>query len=291
MQCTFGDFVPASSADPNPNRPLADYMRQFRDNAHAAGSQLFGTGFRLQTNAIGKVEGDVFELLVAASLWNAAAVWNTFQDTGLWNSTILAQPPNLFATPSRKTAIVKLPRGYDATRLFVDPVRNRIRAHEQALERNQMQLGHSSPDIVAVRLPSTLSAAQREFMNPMNMFTQNSLDLLESAHTALEGTVEANGFLFAMAVKRSTRSDRLYQPLFEANVLKYLVDFVGGGSLRFYVHMETFEGADVERRYRAASLVSLMRGGMVRAIDQVVRVRSPRETAQLILNELPSFPA
>lgn len=60
----------------------------------------------------------------------------------------------------------------------------------------------------------------------------------ERAYLPLEGTVEAHGFLLAVAVKRSTRSDRLYQPLFEANVLKYLIEYVlRGAAFRFHVHI------------------------------------------------------
>jgi len=246
----------------------------------------------LDGNAIGKVEGDMFELIEAAALWNAAATWNQFQESGVWSSNTLVQPKGAVPTPARKIAIVKLPRGYDATRLFVDPVRNKIKAHEHALLEQDMELGHSSPDIVGLRLPTDLTIAQREFLNPVNGFANDGLDLLETAYSRLEGAIEGNGFLFAIAVKRSTRSDRLYQPLFEANVLKYLVAFVGGGAaLRFHVHMESFEGADVVRHYRAASLVSLVRGGEIsRAVDKLVKVVGPKMIAQLILDELPRFP-
>src|SRR5262249_52362545 len=114
----------------------------------------------------------------------------------------------------------------------------------------------------------------------------------ETAHEGIAGTLDARNFLFAIAVKTSTRSDRLYQPLFEANVLKFLISYVlRGGAFRFHVHMGTFEGAAVEHRYRAASLTGLMMGGAPsRAIDVTYRAVSPRDTAQLILNELPTFP-
>jgi hypothetical protein len=117
-------------------------------------------------------------------------------------------------------------------------------------------------------------------------------ELIEDAHHAVEGTLGGSDFLFAIAVKRTTRSDRLYQPLFEANVLKYLVGEVLRGSVfRFSVHMGSFEGADVAGRYNAAALTSLLRGGQPsRAVDFVYHAVSPRETAQTVLNDLPYFP-
>ncbi|MBR0861215.1 Cfr10I/Bse634I family restriction endonuclease [Bradyrhizobium diazoefficiens] len=83
----------------------------------------------------------------------------------------------------------------------------------------------------------------------------------------------------------------MYQPLFEANVLKFLVGFVlRGAALRFHVHMETFEGADVAGAYEAASLYSLMLGGgFSKAVDHLYRVVGPQAAAQEILDTLPSF--
>src|SRR5208282_5590647 len=41
--------------------------------------------------------------------------------------------------------------------------------------------------------------------------------ILEDAHARIEGTLDGRYFLFAIAVKTSTRSDRQFQPLIEAN--------------------------------------------------------------------------
>jgi hypothetical protein len=70
----------------------------------------------------------------------------------------------------------------------------------------------------------------------------------------LEDKIESTGFLFAIAVKRTTRSDRLYQPLFEANVLKYLIEVVlRGPAFRFYAHLNSFDAyfGERERPFRS----------------------------------------
>jgi hypothetical protein len=187
---------------------------------------------------------------------------------------------------------VKLPRGYDATRLFRPEVRATIKAHESALKLRGMELGLSSPDIVGVRLPHPLPDGLQAFLSPVPNLLEPSLNLLESAHRLLEDKIEATGFLLAIAVKRTTRSDRLYQPLFESNVLKYLIEFVlRGAAFRFYAHLGSLEGADVTGRYKAASLVSLIRGGtpepVVNSLYHAVR---PSEAAQSVLNDFPLFP-
>lgn len=291
MECTFSEFMPGTANDPDPTRLYKTYLKQFRSNALGAGEHLYPGAFNLKPQAVGKVEGDVFELLEAGAFWNAAATWNTFMDTGVWSSPVFTQPADAVPTPDRKVAIVKLPRGYDATLLFKESVRNNIRAHEAALKRDGMELGLSSPDIVGVRLPRVLSPSLARFMRPVENLNGLNLQLLQDSHEMLKDQIESTGFLFAIGVKISTRSDRLYQVLFEANILKYLIQNVlKGAAFRFYAHLNTFEGADVKARYSAASLISLIQGGRAsKAIDVLYRAERPRDSAQAILDDLPGF--
>jgi len=292
MNCTFGEFMPGCDTDPVPSRSFESYLSKFRTNAISAGKELFGEHFEVSSSAIAKVEGDVFELLEAGAFWNAASAWNRFMESGHWSSGTFTCPPGAIPTPTRKVAIVKLPRGYDATKLFKPEIRNRIRAHEHALQLQGMELGLSSPDIVGVRLPYPLSPHLSLFQEPVSNLNENNLRLLEFAHELLEDQIDGSGFLFAVAVKRTTRSDRLYQPLFEANILKYLIEQVlQGSAFRFYAHLNSFEGADVVGHYKAASLLSLIRGGEPsKAIDKLYLAESPRDSAQAILDDLRFFP-
>jgi hypothetical protein len=292
MYCTFGEFMPGSDNDPDPTRTYDEYLGQFRQNALAAGSLLFGSAFNLQSSAIAKVEGDVFELLEAGIFWNATATWNRYMDSGIWDSHVFSVPYGTVPTPTRKVGIVKLPRGYDATRLFKPEVRGAIQAHENALMLRGQRLGLSSPDIVGVRLPHPLPPELNAFLLPINNLLEPNLIFLESAYRLLENKLDGTGFLLAVAVKRTTRSDRLYQPLFEANILKYLIEVVlRGAAFRFYVHLGSFAGADVEGHYTAASLISLIRGGTPNlAVDSLYHAERPLESAQSILNDLPLFP-
>ena len=74
-------------------------------------------------------------------------------------------------------------------------------------------------------------------------------------------------------------------------MLKYLITHVlRGSSLRFHVQMESFAGADVEGAYKAASLVSLMRGGECSlAVDKVTMIMRPIDAVQAILADLHCF--
>ena len=292
IDCAFEAFTPGTDADPDPGRPFATYLDQVKANTVAAGRAIYGTDFASTIQQVGKVGGDIYKILEAAALWNAVAAWNQLMDTDNWSSTVFQRPPDAIATPTRKVAVIKLPRGYDSTRLFNEKTRRDYLAFQAALERSGMELRMSSPDIVGVRIPEPMPDDFAQFLQPLPDLRDVTRARLESAHESIVGTLDARNFLFAVAVKTSTRSDRLYQPLFEANVLKFLIGYVlHGGAFRFHVHMGTFDGAAVENRYRAASLTALMMGGApTRAIDVTYRAVAPRETAQLILDELPSFP-
>lgn len=292
IHCTFGEFVPGSDGDPDPTRTFDEYLGQFRNNALGAGNILFDTDFSMNAGALAKVEGDVFELIEAATLWNALAAWNQFMDTGVWNSEVFTEPHGAVPTPTRRVAAVTLPRGYDTTRLFRDEVRRDVLAFMASMHRRDMELGLSSPDIVGIRLPHPLPPDLEPFIQPLSDLTDPNRALLEGIYQHLEGTLDGRSFLFAVAVKRTTRSDRLYQPLFEANILKFLIEVIlRGAAFRFYVHMGSLEGADVEGRYKAASLISLMRGGEpTKAIDGMFHAVRPTEAAQSILDDLTLFP-
>lgn len=292
MNCTFDAFMPGCENDPDPSRTYETYLSTFRENGLAAGKHLFGSIFDLKGAALAKVEGDVFEILEAGAFWNAAAAWNRYMTSGTWDSTVFQKPVDSVATPMRRVAIVKLPRGYDATKLFKPEIRSNIHAFEHALKLRGMELGLSSPDIVGVRLPHPLPAAMERFLEPIDNLDANNLLFLEEAYKLLENTIDGSGFLLAVAVKRTTRSDRLYQPLFEANILKFLIENVlRGAAFRFYAHLNSFKGSDVVGHYKAAALISLIRGGTpTKAVDELYLAERPRDSAQKILDDLPLFP-
>lgn len=293
LGCTFDSFVPGCDQDPSPDRTFDQYIGQMRLNFMGAGNSKFpGGAFKMATSAMAKVEGDVFELLEAATLWNASAAWNRFMDSGLWTSQSFSRPVASIATPTRKIAIVKLPRGYDATKLFKPEVRATIQAFEQAMVLNDVTLGLSSPDIVGVRLPHPLPPELQHFCDDVPILATANVEKLENAYRSLEGKLDSSAFLLAIAIKRTTRSDRLYQPLYEATVLKFLIEYVlRGAAFRFYVHLGSYEGANVVKAYKSALLTSLIRGGTTaRAVDQLYLAQTPRATAQSILDDLPRFP-
>ena len=292
MDCAFDSFVPGTDGDPDASRPFKVYRQQAYANVAAAGGINWPESFRLSEQQKAKVDGDIYEMMEAAALWNAAAAWNQLMDTGEWTSSVFTRPPDAVPTPARKVAIVKMARGADTTKLLDANSRAEYRAFEVGLQKEGMELKLSTPDILGIRVPDPMPDGFRPFLKPLPDLTFTNQIVLETAWQGIQGTLQGRHFLFAIAVKTSTRSDRLYQALFEANVLKYILGYVlRGPAIRFHAHLETFANADVVGRYKAASMTSLLAGGTPRkAIDQTYLAVSPRDTAQLILDELPSFP-
>lgn len=291
MDCALDGFVPGTDGDPDPARTFLQYRAQAYANVRMAGAINF-PGFSLSPQQLAKVDGDIYEMMDAAALWNAAAVWNNFMDTGVWASAVFTRPPGAVPTPTRKVAIVKMARGADTTLLLSQSARAEYQAFAGALHCRDMELKLSTPDILGLRIPDPMPPGFQVFMNPLPNLTAASQTLLETAWTNIQSTLEGRHFLFAIAVKTSTRSDRLYQALFEANVLKYILGYVlRGPAIRFIAHLETTRGSDVIGRYKAASMTSLLAGGTPsKAVDELYVAVSPRETAQKVLDELPTYP-
>src|SRR5439155_10442935 len=82
--------------------------------------------------------------------------------------------------------------------------------------------------------------------------------LLGRAYRSFEGRVEPGEILLAIALKKSLRSDRLYQPLYEANIMQLLLEGrLGAPQVDFEVHTLQSAGTRAVETYRAASLGSV----------------------------------
>jgi hypothetical protein len=117
-----------------------------------------------------------------------------------------------------------LPRGYDWVKLLVPEARRSIDDIRSNLnERHGLALPTSTPDIAVVILPEA-EHADPSWRRELPDLTGPHQNILRQAHTRLEGRIEPGELIFALAVKRSLRSDRLYQPLYEANVMQLLLE-------------------------------------------------------------------
>lgn len=304
---TFDSFVPGFAASYVLNdTPFDQVVQKPIDNANAEGALLFGADYNVQSNAQAKVSGDIFEVVTHAVFWNMAARWNAYMSGQPWNTQPRYPRPRTRPEASRQIAVLNLPRGYDWVRLLVPEARQGIDNIRTNLgTRYGLGLPTSTPDIAVVVLPdSELGEASwcRELPN-LGIAEQR---LLGGAYSRLEGRIEPGELIFALAVKRSLRSDRLYQPLYEANVMQLLLEgFLGAPRVEFEVQTLSLEGTAAQEIYRAASLYAVAieqqslgggaepdEGGAVSAMHRAVRdlyiPTSARHLAQRLLDFLDS---
>jgi hypothetical protein len=256
---TFDSFVPGFAASTVLNdTPFAEVVQKPIDNANDEGALLFGVDYKVEPNARAKVAGDVFEVVTHAVFWNMAARWNAYMCGGAWNTQPRFVKPVVPPDPARQIAVLNLPRGYDWVKLLVPEAQQSIDDIRTTLgARHGLALPTSTPDIAVVVLPDAERTHPRWRRELPNLTTPEQA-VLRSAYVKLEGRIEPGELIFALAVKRSLRSDRLYQPLYEANVMQLLLEgFLGAPRVEFEVQTLSLEGTAAEDIYRAASLYAV----------------------------------
>jgi hypothetical protein len=256
---TFDSFVPGFATSTVLNdTPFAEVVQRPIDNAAEEGRLLFGEDYQVEANARAKVAGDVFEVVTHAVLWNMAARWNAYMAGAPWSTTPRYTRPSVRRDPARQIAVLNLPRGYDWVRLLVPAARKSIDDIRSNLgSRHDLALPTSTPDIAVVVLPER-ERGDPGWRHELPDLRTPQQDILRNAYARLEGRVEPGELIFALAVKRSLRSDRLYQPLYEANVMQLLLEgFLGAPRVEFEVQTLSREGTAAMEIYRAASLYAV----------------------------------
>jgi hypothetical protein len=257
---TFPDFVPGFAAAGINRLPFPELLGRPIENALSYGKQMYGQVFEVSSNQIAKVAGDIFQEVEAAVLHNVAACWNAYMAGGPWPlAPRYAQPP-LAPDSARQVAIVGLPRRYDWVRLLTRQDRAAIDAVRAGIANHDLLLPTSTPDIIVAALPEEARLAP-EFVTMVPNLGHSSQAVLRSLHKRLEGNLEAGEIILAIAMKKSLRSDRLYQPLYEANIMQLLLEGkLGAPQVDFEVHTLESAGTRAVDTYRAASLAAVATG-------------------------------
>jgi len=101
--------------------------------------------------------------------------------------------------------------------------------------------------------------------------------------------VEPGEIVLAVAFKVSLRSDRLYQPLYEANIMQLLLEgSLGAPRVEFEVHTLDRSGTDAVNTYAAASLfgVATARDDVHRAVRELYEPISATDLAKRLFSFL-----
>ncbi|WP_176357767.1 Cfr10I/Bse634I family restriction endonuclease [Mycobacterium persicum] len=281
LSYTFDHWVPGfSSSHVYNTTDIRDLVQQGISNADQEGSWRYQQDYRVEGNARAKVLGDLYETITSAMLWNAAALWNTYMATGEWKGGPRYAKPNLAPRASRQVGVLNLPRGYDWVRLLNAAARQAIADVRSPLEVQGLTIPTSTPDIAVVVLPDEAARADERWRTQLENLHRPEQASLSGAYAELAGRIEPGELILAIAAKRSLRSDRLYQPLYEANVMQLLLEhFLGAPRVDFEVHTLSVEGTAAVDIYAAATIYAVATGSPTvhRSVRELYLPTSPAE--------------
>jgi Cfr10I/Bse634I restriction endonuclease len=214
MACCFDMWVPGGEHCPEPPETLlTTFIDQLIRNANSAGKTLelhspkvFGKTerpFFLSAGQIGKVRGDVYEILCRAILWNSAAERNA-------------------SSVGRKIAVLSLGDNYDLRKLFTAESGKKLVDYIDALRSRSISLSYSTPDLVGVDITNLPPRFHAPFSIGVPTLSIEHQQRISAARGGIEGHVRPDHIVFACGLKTSLRSDRMFQFLFEANAWKFI---------------------------------------------------------------------
>jgi hypothetical protein len=257
LDYTYQEFVPGFAPTGINRLGFEQLVAKPTDNARAEGDHLYGDQFRVTTEQVAKVEGDLFEVIESAILWNAAARWNAYMAGEEWATTPRYTRPHLAPDTERQVAVLNLPRRFDWVRMLEPGARDAVQAVRAQLEAHDLLLPTSTPDILIVVLPEEYRN-DPTFRTELPNLQHDAQGTIGGAYRLLEGRIAAGEFILAIALKKSLRSDRLYQPLYEANVMQLLLEGkLGAPRVDFEVHTLESAGTGAQDTYRAVSLAAV----------------------------------
>ncbi|MFJ2117431.1 Cfr10I/Bse634I family restriction endonuclease [Micromonospora chalcea] len=283
---TFDTSVPGWGPPGLNGMPFLDVARQPVINAKEEGRLLYGPDFAVKGNAVAKVTGDIYEVLTTAILWETAAHWNTYMCGGRWPTSPRYAKPSVAPSPRRQVAVLNLPRKYDWVRLLVKEAQQEIGSIRAKLAERNLTMPTSTPDIAIVVLPEE-AGDDDTWRTPLGNLARPGQQVLAQAHRRVQGRIEPGEIILAMALKSSLRSDRLYQPLYEANVMQFLLEgHLNAPRVEFEVHALTAEGTGAEKIYQAASIHSAGTDKAHRAVRELYKPANATQIVQRFLQFL-----
>jgi Cfr10I/Bse634I restriction endonuclease len=256
---TFADWVPGFATSVVHNTmPYRELIARPLENADREGRLFYDVDYETEGNARAKVVGDIFEVVSAAIMWNMAARWNRYMTGDVWPARSGYARPTVAPSERRQVAVLNLPRNFDWVRLLTPEATSKITKLREDLTADGLRLPTSTPDLAVVVLPESRRNMGLWRADLSNLSKPNQ-DELQHAYRHLEGEIEPGEILLAVAFKISLRSDRLYQPLYEANIMQLLLEgHLGAPRVEFEVHTLQHLGTNARTTYEAASLFSVL---------------------------------
>ncbi len=282
MACTFEDGIPGFNKNNLGLHTLSNLVNTCVRNGIMAGEYIekeipahFGqnveSAFSLTPGQIGKVRGDIFEMLSRAILWNTnLCLSNSY--IGHIESSISDLLTN---NKMHRYAAITLGDNYDLKRLFNRDASNEFQKFEQYLASKGTSFCYSTPDLVVIRCNDQIWS---NFSHSINDLSIPNQDLLSSARLKIEGKISPDDIVLAAGIKTSIRSDRMYQLLFEANAWKSIWRKIYDlEPSKYYSLIGQSYGADPNKLNSVEFTSISSESGVNKAIDGLVHFSTPRD--------------
>lgn len=232
MACTYDSFVPGFDHIGLGSTPLIELAAKCVTNGMCAGKFLekvipshFGenveTSFALTSGQVGKVQGDVYEMLSRSILWNSSLyLSNLYNEDESISYAAMQILGSKIANNNNDFHYLPITLGdnYDLKKLFSPYAKNLFTTFEKSLENKGTSFCYSTPDLVVIKIKK--NTLPQELITPIKNISIYNQDLLSTAREYIQGKIEPEDIILAAGIKTSIRSDRMYQLLFEANAWK-----------------------------------------------------------------------
>ena len=209
-------------------------------------------------------------------------------DDRTWPSRSPYPRPTVAPADGRQVAVLNLPRNFDWVKLLTPEATGKITSLRDELGADGLRLPTSTPDLAVVVLPESRRDIDLWRTELPDLSKTNQAEL-QGAYKYLRGEIEPGEILLAVAFKVSLRSDRLYQPLYEANIMQLLLEGqLGAPRVEFEVHTLQHFGTAARTTYEAASLFSVLEPDRVKhkAVRELYVPGNAQELAKRLLTFL-----
>lgn len=210
MACTFDRGIPISLEESASGPKFSELTEQCVENSKKAGSYIskyepehFGeveAEFQLTSAQIGKVKGDVFEILIISTLWNLCIEENKKRE------------------PGNKLGVLSLGDNYRIETIFEESSSSTFINFQENLNKNGTSLSYSTPDLIIFKYSD--SSIDDYFSSRIENLSLENQEKMSRAQREIIGKLKPCDIFLAAGIKTSIRSDRMYQLLFEANSWK-----------------------------------------------------------------------
>ena len=269
MSCIFDSGLPGSEGyEKIADLTIDEILNQMVNKAIEAGEATeihnpnhYGKTekpFFVSNAQVGKIRGDIAEMLLRAIFWNLSIDINNQLKEFTQGQK------------SREIAIITTGDNYNLKNLFSNNDSLLIEDLETKLEACGTSLSYSTPDFFVINIENIDQEAKAILQSQIESLSEENQFILNESKKLVEGKLKAEDVLMVFGLKTSIRSDRMYQFLYEANAFKAIWHGAFKKQAPQYISVMTRVFGANYKKLQSVELVSLTKAVPERAIDKII---------------------